>query len=1055
MSEPFLIYNASAGAGKTYQLVRNYLKLCLQGKDPMRFMQILAITFTNKAAREMKNRLLAQLRLLETYPELEGSERLYAEELATEMGLEVLDLKHRASRSLSAILHHYAAFSVSTIDSFTNRLIRSFSKDLNLNGSFQIELDNERMLEEAIDRLLDNLQEGDPFTEVLSRFISRQIEDERSSDIRRLLKDRGKELFSERAFPFLDQLKQLDAPKTLELEEALRKRHKSLREELKAMAQAFLDTAKELELRPEHFNRGIFYVWVRNIATGNYPVSTKSQEALFESQDIGKIPSPKAKKEGLLSDTETQLLFYNKALAIKLFYEGNIEELFILELILDNIHALALLGQIEIHIDEIKQESGRLPIGDFNKIIARELAMQPAAFLYERLGERFQDFFIDEFQDTSKLQWSNLLPLINNALAGADSSTMIVGDAKQSIYRFRGGDLQLFVDLFKGVEASNKIAGRELYQRKVINMGANYRSRPGVVDFNNRLFARISADLPDEDYRNIYAQGEQEPAREGKAYLSLNLLGPDPKKEDYHQAALERIQDLLSRGFRQRDICLLVRVNSKGKEAAQYLLEHEELLNLPAGERLQILSSDSLEIGASPKVKALISFLEMSERPHQKENRREWMAYLKEEVAADDLSELRNHLAQSSGPELALALESIIPDFNYQAWQEADLVEKCYLLMRGLNMNWQSDPFLQFFLDQVREYQSKNRPVVAEFLEWWLDRGSGRSVSIPEQTNALHIMSVHKSKGLEFPVVIYLFAEGALDQMAGAGRDKTAWVALKTEQFLLPFSFIKFKKAPLPEKQPLYQSWYQKELSRTMMDELNVYYVAFTRAERELHILSQPKPKKGSSNAYMQQYLALEFEADGHGIYTLGAPEMALSKTASHPQYKVRPYKPLPWREKLHSVAKLPKNWQGDHLKEARFGSQVHQLLAHLKSKKDLDKVLRRAQEEAWIASDELQSLENHLNLLLEKEEMTPLFHSEAKVYNERSLLIPGQGQKIPDRLVCFEGQWFLADYKTGQKEAQHIKQVAEYRQLLLEAGIPISKAYLLYLNEEAEIIAL
>lgn len=1051
MSEPFLIYNASAGAGKTYQLVRNYLKLCLQGKDPKRFMQILAITFTNKAAREMKNRLLSQLRILETYPELEGSELRYAEDLAKELGIEVLELKYRAEKSLSAILHHYAAFSVSTIDSFTNRLIRSFSKDLNLSGNFQVELDNKRILEEAIDRLLDSLQEEDPFTKVLSRYIHKQLEDERSSDTRRLLRDRGMELFSERAFPHLDQLKSLDAHRVLEIEKSLSTKQTELSGKLKSLAQEFLDSASDQGVLPEHFGKGVFYVWVRKLAAGDYPDSNATQDKVFEERLLEKLPSGKGKKAGKLCDHETQSFFFEKALEIKSFYEDSIEELFILDRILDNLHALALLGQIELHIDEIKQESGRMPIGDFNKIIARELAIQPAAFLYERLGERFQDFFIDEFQDTSNLQWSNLLPLINNALAGDDSSTMIVGDAKQSIYRFRGGDLQLFVDLFKGVEPSNKVAARELYQRKVINMGSNFRSRPGIVEFNNRLFTRISADLPNPDYRDIYAQGSQEAAQKGESFISLNLL-KEAKKADYHQATLERLQDLFQRGYRQRDICLLVRRNRNGKEAAQFLLEHEEALKLPAGERLQILSSDSLEIGASREVRALVSFLEMSERPHQKENRRNWMAYIKEVVADEAKEKLRKQLVQSSGPELSGALEEVMDGFRYQEWQEADLVEKCYLLMRGLGMNWQSDPFLQFFVDQVRDYQTKNRPVVAEFLEWWLDRGSEKSVSIPDQTNAIHIMSVHKSKGLEFPVVIYLEAEGALDQMGGQGKDKTAWVPLDPDQYLLPFAFIKFKKAVLPDCQPLYHSWYEEERSRTMMDELNVYYVAFTRAEVELHILAQA-PGKPSDRPLIQQYLALEFEAKEPGLYELGQAIKAKSNAPSNPQHEIKTYQALPWREKLHSVAQVPKHWQSERLKEARFGTQVHQLLAELKSREDLDKVLRLAREEAWVAEEELNNIKVQILALLDHQELAPLFHPKAKVYNERSLLLPGRSQKIPDRLVYLDKRWYLADYKTGQKEAQHEKQVDEYRRLLAEAGIPIYKAYLLYIGTKSEIV--
>lgn len=1011
-------------------------------------MQILAITFTNKAAREMKNRLLSQLRTLQAYPILEAEDIEYVEALALELELDPTELKHRASACLSSILHNYAAFNVSTIDSFTNRLLRSFSKDLNLNSNFQIELDSIRILEEAVDRLFDELAPDHPYTEVLSRYIRLQLEDERSSNSRNLLLEKGKELFSERAYPYLEALKELEVNEILRIESELSKGLSAFRKEIQLRTKGFFEICSKHGLVSAHFRRGGLFTFIANIQAGKISAYNKTIQETFDGAGPDHIPSSKAKKEGVFNDQLKELL-YASSLEVKKFLEAHYEDAFLTELCLKSLHGLALLGALESRIEDIKAESGRLPIGDFNKIISKELQAQPAPFLYERLGERYQEFFIDEFQDTSRLQWENMLPLINNALAGADSEVMIVGDAKQSIYRFRGGDLQLFVDLFNDDDPSNRVNGREVYRRKVVQMGQNFRSRSELVHFNNRLFKAISAHLPNPQFRAIYDHGKQEPARQSGAYLSLELFDTGAAIENYHEALISRINDLFERGFEPRDICLLSRNNSKGKESARFLLEHEKRLNIPGGEPLQILSADSLIVGASAEVQAIISFLQMTEWPHQKELRIPWLSFAPNKEG-EDLHLYRKRLSTKSLEELSADLEG----FDYQQWQSSDLFEKCYLLMQCFDMNWQEDPYLQFFLDQVREYQGNHRPVTAEFIDWWLDRGHEKSVGIPQETNAISIMSVHKSKGLEFPVVIYLSAEGALDSL-GKGKKTSAWVNLNPDKYGLPFSLIDIKKPPLPEYQPQYSAWYDQELSLKMMDEVNIYYVAFTRAVQELHLFSQMAPKNGSSQAYMQDFLCEQFEAEGPGIHEIGEKSQRTAVQSESASFDLKAFKTIPWQKKLQTISNVPRHWQQDRLKEAHWGSKMHDLLARLKSRDDLQSVLQGAENEAWIEKEEITELKKQLQTLFQHPELKNLFEPKAQVYNERSLLIPGHDKQIPDRLVQFEGKWYLADYKTGQVMDRHQEQVRSYCHTLNNAGLKVEAAYLIYLQETPNVLKL
>ncbi len=1050
MPERFLIYNASAGAGKTYQLVRNYLGIILASKDPLRFMQILAMTFTNKAAKEMKHRLLSQLAVLKQYPQEDKESRDYTVSFARELGIEPEDLKYRAAAAQSGILHHYAAFGVSTIDSFTNRLIRSFSKDLDLNGTYAVEMDTDRMLNEAIDRVFEALRADDPYTEVLSRFIERQLELEKSNNSRSLLQEKSKELFKERAFPFLERLAEIDIESLLKQEIVLKGKRKVHLKAIVNAADGFLEEVEKQGLTVKSFHSSGLAPWIEKLRNGDIKAPTEAKRRHHEAGPE-KVVTVAGKKQSILGEAHWQEYFHQKQEELLLSFQSHFEPYFIIERLLDSIYPLSLLSIIERELEAVKEETGRLPIGDFNKLISRELRQQPAAFLYERMGDRYDDFFIDEFQDTSRLQWENLLPLINNAMASEGSSTMIVGDAKQSIYRFRGGDLQLFVDLFKDKDPSNKTSAGELYRRKLIQMTQNWRSRAGLVEFNNAFFASLSKHLPNPEYQEIYAQGAQEPARDPGGRVVLELIAKESTLEDENQILIDHLNDLLQRGFRQRDICILGRSNENCTKAAAMLLDREADLQLPEGEHLQILSVDSLVVGASQEVRALISFLQTVENPANREQRKDWiaLAFRKFAKEGEDPHEFRRTLARAEMSEIWQLLQEWVPQWNAEEWLAQDLVERCYQWLRYFDLNWQQDPYLQFFLDQVSEYLERQRPVSQEFLDWWQDKGREKSVGIPESTNAIQIMTIHKSKGLEFPVVICLSADGALD--SAGSFTPGIWKELDSEQFVLDFSFIELKKPEDPFSQPVYNQWYEEEMSRVMMDNLNVYYVAFTRAEQELIILSKEPPSK-PSKLYLEMALAAHFSASEPGTYSIGEPIIPKVSKLEEPGYTLNTFSPVPWQERLEMLSNVPKHWQHDRLKEARKGSLMHALLAQLKHPQDLTKILNQAASEAWLSKDEEESLARDLDSILSDSKLTALFHPQAKVYNERSILLPQGGRKVPDRLVQYQGKWYLADYKTGQALSTHHDQLQEYAYLLAQSGMPIEQAFIIYLGDKQQV---
>jgi ATP-dependent exoDNAse (exonuclease V) beta subunit len=1051
MLAPFTVYNASAGAGKTYSLVRQYLKLCLAHDDASSFMHILAITFTKKAAQEMKQRLLKQLLVLSTYPKLSAKEEEYCIELAKELEIAPERLAFRAHNSLRRILHNYSAFSVSTIDSFTNRLIRSFSRDLNLSSNYQVELEDKLILQEAIDRMLSDLERDSDHTKVLLRFVEGQLNEGKSTNYKSVLLDTAQQLFKEKAQAHLLQLEKLNTSDFLQTEKQLKKRLSQIEKGQKELAQEAIAWGEERGLNEKCFSRGT--LWKRTLALtenlGLYTVA--SLKPLFEpGKDLfAKNAAPEIKElMGIYQED-----FRAKLLGIHQFLANNYEEYLYIQAVVKSLYGLAVLAEIAAQLEIVKLESNRIPIGEFNKIISENLRSQPAPFLYEKLGDRFQHFFIDEFQDTSTLQWLNLVPLINNSLAEGASSAMVVGDAKQSIYRFRNGEVQLFIDLYNNTEPSNRLGQNELYPRETINLGSNFRSLKNIVGFNNGLFQGLSSLFNDDKFRKIYADSAQEPQADTGGYVEVRFLA----KEDYELSQFQNInltiKDALSRGFKQSDICILVGANAKGRSIARYLLQNESDLDLPKREYLKLLSVDSLNIGASVEVKGLISFLSMLEKPKDYSTRKDWLL-LSYEIFGTHIDRhdyFKLHGRQETALETAF-LEEQIPGFNFQNWDGLDLLQKIYLLINQFSLALENDPYLQLLIDQVDNFIRRESPLSENFINWWYEKGNAESVQMPEELDAVQIMSIHKSKGLEFPIVIAAFSAG---QLVRANHQEQLWLELpKYESFkALPTSLLSLKK-PKPEQEAYLDQYindFNNEEKLMLLDTVNRYYVAYTRAEKELYIFSSKDHTGDDKSKHWQcllyNHLGLEGEAD---FYSSGEKLLLLGNNAENNKLKSPEHFTVSrWQEVIAVLSSAPKNWEKSDKAAQVKGSQVHQLLSQIIKKEDLEPALSNAYNKGWFNREELAGIRELLTQVLNHPELQELFSAEVEVLNERSILIPGANRKIPDRVVLMGNQAYIIDYKTGEAKEEHHFQVEEYAELLEEAGFLVSKKMLLYLNDE------
>ena len=491
MEGKFNVYKSSAGSGKTYTLVQEFLRICLTSKDLYGFSRILAITFTNKATFEMKQRILMALKLIGSQDDKVAS---LLESLQSETGLTKEEVVIKCQQILTAILHSYADFGISTIDKFTHRLVRTFTKDLGLSPTFKVELEASEVLNEVIDLLVDQLGIDEALTELLIQFAFSRMEDEKTWKIDKEMFQFAMQFFQEQSFPYLKELREL-SPETYAETLRLNNQHLSeFEKEIKSIGKEALDLIAANGIDKASFSNSaaiyiFFYRFQEFDFTNLSPKSTAIKTVEEDKWCAGKCTAEQAM---IIDGIKLQLAdLFHKGVN---FYSNHVQNYLAVKETTKYLHSLSLLNHIEKRLNEYKKEEKILNISDFNQLISSIVEYEPMPFIYERLGDKYQHLMIDEFQDTSVLQFSNLLPLVENSLAQGFEN-LIVGDAKQAIYRFRGGEVEQFSEMPN--YTLPEIQQNELYHERMqtlafqynqTNLATNYRSLSEVVHFNNAFF---------------------------------------------------------------------------------------------------------------------------------------------------------------------------------------------------------------------------------------------------------------------------------------------------------------------------------------------------------------------------------------------------------------------------------------------------------------------------------------------------------------------------------------------------------------------------------------
>lgn len=1049
MQKPaFSIYDASAGSGKTYTLVKEYLKIILSSKKDDAYRNILAITFTNKAVHEMKSRIVDSLS--EFGKEIPNEKALQLmQHISAETNLSLPDIRQKSQSIIRHIIHNYAAFDISTIDKFTHKVIRAFAHDLNLPVTFDVSLDTENLLTEAVDALIAQAGEDETLTKLLVDFTMEKTDDDKSWDISREIMETGRLILNENNRNEITHFHDKSIPEFVAIKEKLLETSKCLEAECVELAAAAIALVESKGIETKSFS-GEYFPKHLGYIQRNELKNTHKKYREIEDVKINKTAKDRELIEGIIPELLQTLAKVYENHEKRDFYQA----------FLKNITPLSLLNTVSRELAKIQKEQNILSIAEFNKLINDEIQNQPAPFIYERLGERYQHFFIDEFQDTSEMQWQNLIPLIDNAtsaqnMSGEGGSLMIVGDPKQSIYRWRGGKAEQFIALGKTHNPFNNP------DKQLFSLDKNYRSHSQVIDFNNDFFKYLSTKFEHPDYQDLYANHSHQKANDKTGgYVRISFIpkieatdaeeNPD-KTQLYVESILRTIREAQNQGFDYEDIAILTRKRDHGIVVANYLTE----------QKIPILSSETLMVANATEVKFVIQLLRYLKNSADLEAKANFLQY----IGANRQTALPLHDFIASGmqkylePEFEGWLAGFGIALSFRNIRKKSLYEAVEIIISTFVASQQSNAYLQFFLDIVLERDTKNQSGLSDFLDYWNKNSEKFSIPSPEHANAVRIMTIHKSKGLEFPVVIFPFAE---EDYSKKPKDKL-WLDSDSEVFGLPKVLIDNNSSVENFGNDAAVVFRQKK-QEELLDSVNVLYVALTRAAEQLYVISamnlnkNDEPPKNSLSAFFINYLeALGlFDKEKHE-YPFGNPiRISLAGTKTEAAVKIKPVAET-LDTKAIKIAQRESLMWGTHQQDAiEYGNTVHEILSFVKTGGDVDKALALALENGLIAAFQEPSVRKSMLEIINHPELAIYFSGIGQIYNEQTI-IRKEGQAIkPDRMVFSENdEVFLLDYKTGLHNPKYLQQLQSYQDAIEKMGFRVTKKALVYIGEQINVLNL
>ncbi|WP_299680156.1 UvrD-helicase domain-containing protein [uncultured Dokdonia sp.] len=1048
-SNSLTVLNASAGSGKTYSLVKAYITTLLLSENPKKYRQLLAITFTNKAVQEMKERILETLDAFRKYTPSQDTTPEMMLTISEETGMSPATIAKKTSTILNGILHNYAAFDVLTIDTLTHRILRTFSKDLEISGNFEVSLDSKTLQARAVDALIDSAGQDDRITHILVEFALQKADDDKSWDITRDLLEIAQLLSSENDAPYVAQLQS----KTLDDFDALKKELSQFEISLKAgienSAKTHLELIHSLSLDETHFSGKYFYNHLVKLQQNPLEVDYKAKW----KQDIDSYTFYKKAEKQPIKDTidsiRDQLIDCFKE--TKNFYY----KLQLVTAFTKKVVPLSVLKLIHKELQKIKEDENILLISDFNALIYKSLREQPAAFIYERLGERYANYFIDEFQDTSVVQWHNLIPLVDSAITTdtldtVKNSLLLVGDPKQAIYRWRGGKAEQFIAL------SNEEHPFSIEHTHVQQLETNYRSYSEIIHFNNSFFTYIATFFKDDTYTSIYKTDNNQSYnhREG-GFVSLQFIEAETAQdadEIYPEEVLKIIHTVTTQGFLKSDICILTRSNKHGAHIAQYL----------AANQIKVVSSESLLIHSAPSVRFVHAILELQLQPNTPQITLKILSYLVNRFQIEDTHGFYDQWAKAPTSDFLKSLEERHIYYAPSLFESLSLYEGTEYIIRAFHMEKEADAYLFGYLNAIFEYTQRNNGGLIGFLTYWEEKKDKLSIVAPPQSDAIQIMSVHKSKGLEFDIVIYPYADSELY----THRNEHHWYPTDASNFAGFEHLLIGHKTDVSSYSSHGAALYEERISQQQFDAINILYVALTRAVERVYVLSRFRESVSKKNTVSDpktfsdlfvSYLQQEGIWEGtEKAYVYGEETIKDQKDQDDTK-KVVTIPFLSSSKESHNIRTITKAgflWNEERQNAITYGNLIHELMAKIIDREDVDHAVTEAIYEGMITEEEKEVVKGVLLSVVNHPELQSYFSRVHTVYNERQILSADGTIHIPDRIeVLPDGEAIIMDYKTGIPSENHAYQIQQYAHLLKEMDIVIKQLFLIYINKEVTII--
>lgn len=1103
MEEHLTVYRASAGSGKTFTLAVEYISLLV--KDPENYQHILAVTFTNKATQEMKMRILSQLYGIAN--SLQSSQQ-YFNKVKEKTNMPDAVIRNNARAALTLLIHRYNNFRILTIDAFFQQVLRNLAHELGQTANLRVDLNNEEITEKAVDQMIESLEKGQPVLQWISTYINNSIEDDNGWNIIGKIKTFGTNIFKDfykaHEANLKEQLSNADDFKVYET--TLRKRRNDIRKTFNSKARSILNEIKNANLDiPSNYRSGLYkYLTDSAIAPlTNKPLKAGVLKANESPQNWTSSKCAKADKQQIqtlaaevLSAQLSELIAYNN---------DNWNEFQSIQLTLSHLSELRLLHAIADAVDNLTKDTNRFMLSNTQALLKELIADSDTPFIFERIGARLKHVMIDEFQDTSTIQWQNFQVLLANCMAQELSQNLIVGDIKQSVYRWRQGDWGILNNIEKSF-AHQKI--------RLETLDYNYRSEKRIIDFNNAFWEQCVANTAkevaqdDAEKAKIVQKAYEDVAQKThktteNGFVKISLYPSKSMKEAVLEELIETIKELFNNGYggkNQSKIAILVRSKSNIQDIVNALLQS-------FGNEINIVSDEAFRLDASLSVNIIVSAMHLLTHPDDVLTRGKLVKLYNQEVLKKPLTDtdLLVSINESNNIDTKnidkkerrkLATEQQMAKLNSQLPPEyvanrelllglpiVDLVDKLFMLF-GLDQLEGQSSYICTLYDTLNDFLKDHTADIDDFINEWENSLSSKTIQ-SDEIEGIRIMTIHKSKGLEFDNVIIPFCNWEMEKKG------TLWCETKNKPApynklpLLPIDFSRDKLIGT-----VFEDDYKEEHFQNIVDNLNLLYVAFTRASKNLFVFGLRQGKttldniaKGTppGNRSYAIELALkqvseqlqgsllsfpdDIGSEIHFEYGTLAPETHEKEhaVADNP-FLIKPDKHIvsiatyPQAATFKQSNKSIEFVKGedvdpsDRTRYIKIGNVLHQLFSTIYTTADIPARLNELEQQGIIYNDEITSaqLRTRIEDAITNPQVQEWFSKRWQLYNECTILEYNKDtnemeEHRPDRVMTDGKEFVVVDFKFGKEREEYKKQVQQYMEILIRMGHKKVSGYLWY----------